>query len=140
MFHISTFLKKIDVQLFSFFFRCAHSVRSNLVFRRVGNGLVQVHDQRRHPRCNRQVVKYANVFSKFERKKNYIEVHLHNKKRCSTAVLSRFGTKTEIRHAFGEIDTKIEMAPEAFPKKSTPRTEYSFLCAKSGKKLWNVGF
>ena len=36
--------------------------------------------------------------------------------------------------------TKTEMAPETFPRKSTPRTEYSFLRAKSGKKLWKVGF
>ena len=32
------------------------------------------------------------------------------------------------------------MAPKTFPERSTPRTEYSVLCAKSGKKLWNVGF
>ena len=36
--------------------------------------------------------------------------------------------------------TKIEMTPETFPQKSTPRTEYSYLYAKSGKKRSNVGF
>ena len=56
------------------FFRCAHSARSNLVFRRVANGLIQVHDQRRHPKSNLQVVKYANVFSKFEEKKHLIHL------------------------------------------------------------------
>ena len=41
---------------------------------------------------------------------------------------------------FEELAHKIRDGPETFPKQSTPRTEYSFLCAKSGKKLWNVGF
>ena len=38
-----------------------------------------------------------------------------------------------------DLHTKTEMAPETFPKKSTPRTEYSFLCARYGKKRSNVG-
>ena len=70
------------------FFRCAHSAKSNWVFRCVSNGLTQVHDQSDHLKCNLVKVKYANTFSESEEKKNYMKRHLANKNRCSTAGLS----------------------------------------------------
>ena len=53
MSHISTICNnKNRCSTFSDFFRCANSAKSNSVFRCVRNGLIQVHDQRRHPKRN----------------------------------------------------------------------------------------
>ena len=51
------------------------------------------------------------------RNTKHIEVHLHNKNRCSTAALSWFGTKTEMRYAFWGIGTqKPRWNPKLSPK------------------------
>ena len=101
------FLKKNRCSTFFVFFRCAHSARSNLVFRRVGNGLIQVHDQRRHPKCNLQVVKYANVFSKFEKKKTTWDICLFLKILHSTAFCQIWHTKNYIPFAVSIFGRKF---------------------------------